>query len=164
MDDDARAHYLTVYLNDHLAGASAGAARFARSARAHAGTGTGRALTRLHGEIAEDRRALLHWMRVLGVQPRRAWQAGGRVAEAVGALKPNGRLVRRSPLRTVVELEGLLLGVQGKGAGWRSLRELARTDPRLDADALEELVERADRQAAELERLRRQAVVEVLGA
>lgn len=162
MNDHDRRRYLTVYLNDHLAGATAGRARFARSARAHRGTETGRVLDRLHQEIVEDRQTLLHWMRVLGVPPQRPVQYAGRVGEALGALKPNGHLVRSSPLRTVVELEGLLLGVQGKAAGWRSLRELALTDERLDAEVLEEQVQRADRQAAELERLRRTAVRDVL--
>ncbi|PRY17838.1 hypothetical protein [Kineococcus rhizosphaerae] len=164
MDDHERERYLAVYLNDHLAGATAGCTRFTRSARAHAGSATGSELSRLAAECEEDRRALRHWMGVLGVPVKAPLPLAGRVAEAVGALKPNGRLVRRSPLRTVVELEGLLLGVQGKGAGWRSLRELARTDARLDAGALEELVRRADRQATELERLRRTAVLAVLGA
>ncbi|WP_432564742.1 hypothetical protein [Kineococcus sp. SYSU DK003] len=163
MDDHQREHYLTVYLNDHLAGATAGKARFARSARAHRGTEVGEALSRLHAEVAEDRRALLRWMGVLGIARQPWMQVAGRAAEAVGALKPNGRLVRSSPLRTVVELEALVLGVEGKGALWRTLRELARTDSRLDADALEELVQRADRQSAELERLRRGAVTDVLG-
>jgi hypothetical protein len=163
VDDHERQHYLTVYLNDHLAGATAGKARFARSARAHRGSEVGRTLDRLHQEVAEDQRSLLHWMGVLQVPRQWPLQLAGRAGEAVGALKPNGRIVRASPLRTVVELEGLLLGVEGKAAGWRTLRELALTDDRLDADALEVLVQRADRQSAELEHLRRNAVRDVLG-
>jgi hypothetical protein len=57
----------------------------------------------------------------------------------------------------VIELEGLRLGVEGKSAGWRLLRALAATDPRLDAAALDDLIRRADRQAEELERLRIEA-------
>ncbi len=166
MDEPAPHDLLTVYLGDHLAGASAGRARLARAARAHAGTGTGRALAALHAEVVEDRRELLRWMRVLGVPRRRHLQVLARVAEALGTLKPNGRLVRRSPLRTVVELEGLLLGVEGKAAGWRSLQELADAGgplgSRLDADRLDVLLDRAERQADVLERLRRNAVRDVL--
>ncbi|WP_380175445.1 hypothetical protein ACFEMC_08600 [Kineococcus sp. DHX-1] len=166
MDELAPHDLLTVYLGDHLAGASAGLARLARAARAHAGTETGRALAVLHAGVVEDRRELLRWMRVLGVPRRRHLQVAARVAEAVGALKPNGRLVRRSPLRTVVELEGLLLGVEGKAAGWRSLRELAGAGgplgSRLDLEALDVLLERAERQVEVLERLRRTAVRDVL--
>jgi len=164
VNDHERHHYLTVYLNDHLAGATAGRARFARSARAHRGSDVGSVLERMHREITEDRRALVRWMRVLGV-PRRTWlPLAARAGEAFGALKPNGRVVRSSPLRTVVELEGLLLGIEGKAAGWRSLREIGLTDDRIDADAVEELLRRAARQSAELERLRRTAVRDVLGA
>jgi hypothetical protein len=162
VDDHERRRYLTVYLNDHLAGSTAGAARFARSARAHRGSEVGEVLTRLHAEVEEDRRQLVRWMRVLGVARQWPLQLAGRAGEALGAFKPNGRLVRPSPLRTVVELEGLLLGVEGKAALWRTLRELALTDDRLDPDVFEELVQRADRQSAELEHQRRLAVRDVL--
>lgn len=154
--------YLGIYLNDHLAGATAGQARFARAATAHDGTPTGEVLRRLHGEVVQDRLALMECMDRLGVPRRLSLQAAGRATEAVGSLKPNGHVVRRSPLRLVVELEGLMLGVEGKAAMWRSLRELARTDDRLDPEVLEESVRRAGRQSAELEHLRRAAVVDVL--
>lgn len=162
MDDHERHRYLTVYLNDHLAGATVGKARFARAARAHRGSEVGRVLDRLHQEIAEDRRALLRCLHALDVPRRVPMEVAGRVGEALGALKPNGRIVRTSPLRTVIELEGLGLAVQGKAAGWRSLLELARTDQRLDTGLLQELLQRAEVQGQELERLRRTAVRDVL--
>ncbi|MEZ0165198.1 hypothetical protein AB2L27_10535 [Kineococcus sp. LSe6-4] len=170
MDAPSPHDLLTVYLGDHLAGASAGRARLARAARAHAGTETGRVLADLHTEVVADRRELLRWMRALQVPRRRHLQVAARVVEALGALKPNGRLVRRSPLRTVVELEALLLGVEGKAAGWRSLRELAeaggpagsRLDARSAGTSFDVLLERAERQAARLEELRRSAVRDVL--
>ena len=151
-----------MYVDDHLAGAAAGRARFARAAKAQRGTRYGEALSRLHDEVAQDRRTLQRIARSLGVQQRRSLQVAARVGEAAGALKPNGRLVRQSPLRLVVELELLTLGVLGKAAGWRTLLEVARTDARLDVHELQELLARAERQAAELEQLRRDAVVEVL--
>lgn len=163
VDDVERRRYLAVYLNDHLAGASTGLARFARAARAHRGSDTGAALERLRREVEEDRSSLQHWMRVLDVPRHRPLQVAGRVVEAVGALKPNGRVVRASPLRTVVELEALLLAVEGKAAGWRSLLEIAAADQRLDSHALDELLQRADRQSSVLEALRRGAVQRVLG-
>ncbi|WP_432488320.1 hypothetical protein [Kineococcus sp. SYSU DK018] len=159
-----RHHLLATYLNDHLAGATAGEARFARAARSHRGTDAGRVLERLTREVAEDRRTLVRLMGALGVGSDRRLQVLGRAGEALGTLKTNGRLLRRSPLSSVVELEMLSLGVQGKGALWRSLRELALDDDRLDADELEELVERAARQSAELEAVRRSAVAEALGS
>lgn len=67
--------------------------------------------------------------------------------------KPNGHLVDRSPLSSVVELEMLRLGVEGKAAGWRTLRALADRDSRLDKERLNELISRAHRQSDTLEEL-----------
>jgi hypothetical protein len=48
----------------------------------------------------------------------------------------------------------LRLGVEGKAAGWRTLRVLAETDKRLGPGRLDELIARARRQADLLEELR----------
>ena len=142
-----------IYLNDHLAGATGGLELFRRAAGSHTGA-AGDVLKRLTAEVEEDRDALLGFMRALGVPVRQYKVAAGWVAEKVGRLKLNGRLLSRSPLSDVIELEGLHLGVQGKAAGWRLLRALAETEPRLDATQLDALIQRAERQAAELEQLR----------
>ena len=55
------------------------------------------------------------------------------------------------------------LGVAGKAAGWRTLRVLADTDPRLDRDRLDELIARADSQLSLLEDLRLRAALWALG-
>jgi hypothetical protein len=57
----------------------------------------------------------------------------------------------------------LRLGVEGKAAGWRTLRVLAETDTRLDAGRLDELISRARRQADLLEELRVRAAGQVIG-
>jgi len=100
-------------------------------------------------------------MSSLGVPVRRYKVLGGWVAEKVTRLKPNGGVLQRSPLSSVIELESMHLGVQGKAAGWRALRRLADTDPRLDAGGLDALLERADRQSEVLEQLRMDAVTTV---
>ena len=46
------------------------------------------------------------------------------------------------------------LGVEGKAAGWRSLRVLAERDSRLYAERLDDLLDRAKRQSEMLETLR----------
>jgi hypothetical protein len=48
----------------------------------------------------------------------------------------------------------LRLGVEGKAAGWRTLRVVARRDSRLDTGQLDELLARANRQSDTLESLR----------
>ncbi|GAA4557433.1 hypothetical protein [Streptomyces collinus] len=150
---------LGIYLNDHLAGATAGTARVRYLLRSCRGSVLADALAPVAAEIADDRTSLLHIMRRLDVPVRRYKIYAGRAAEQVGRLKSNGSLVRRSPLSTLWELEALALGVEGKMAGWETLRDLATTDERLDARPLDELIERARRQHATLEALRHKQVV-----
>ena len=56
------------------------------------------------------------------------------------------------------------LGVEGKAAGWRTLRALADQDGRLDAARLDELISRARRQSDFLEESRVRAAVQVIAA
>lgn len=81
-----------------------------------------------------------------------------------GRLKLNGYLLTRSPLSSLEELELLRLGVEGKAAGWRTLRTLADRDTRLDSARLDELISAARRQADLLEDLRVSAADQVIAA
>lgn len=153
---------LGIYLNDHLAGATAGAELARRLASATRDRTGGSVLAGLATEVAEDRAALIDIMGTLGVPVRRYKIALGWVAEKAGRLKPNGRVVGRSPLSDLIELEMMLLGVHGKAAGWRALRTRADSDQRLDAARLDTLIERATRQLETLEALRAHAATEAI--
>lgn len=154
---------LGIYLNDHLAGATGGAELARRVAAARRGEEAGDALLRFAADVAADRTALLEMMAALGV-PVRAYKVyAGWIGEKAGRLKLNGRLLARSPLSSLEELEIMRLGVTGKAAGWRTLRVLADTDPRLDRDRLDELIGRADSQLSMLEDLRVRAARFALG-
>jgi hypothetical protein len=140
----APSKYLAIYLNDHLAGAVA-AVELARRAE----------LGALADEIEEDRRALLDIMARLDVGQDRLKVAASWAAEKVGRLKLNGELLRSSPLSRLEELEVLGLGVEGKLALWRTLRqELADDLQGVDLDAL---ITRARSQRRRIERLRLEA-------
>ena len=153
---------LGIYLNDHLAGATAGSELAHRMARSHRGREEAGPLSRLAAEIAQDRAALLDIMASLGVTVR-AYKVGAAwIGEKAGRLKFNGRLLARSPLSDLEELELLRLGVEGKAAGWRTLRAQADADTRLDAGRLDELFSRARSQADQLEELRVRAVSHVI--
>jgi hypothetical protein len=155
---------LGIYLNDHLAGSTAGIELVRRACSQNQGTDYGRFLAELTKEIDEDRAAFIEIMDTLGIRRDPAKVAGGWVLEKVGRLKLNGQLRGYSPLSRLVELEGLALGVTGKLAGWKALRLLADGEPALDAAALERLIERAERQQRELEEHRLQATREAFGA
>src|SRR6476660_2162050 len=105
---------LAIYLNDHLAGAAAGAdlaGRLAAENRSDARFAV--ALERLAVEIREDRDMLRTLMDELDVDVDRAKQLVAWSAEKAGRLKLNGRLLGYSPLSRVEELEALRLGVTG---------------------------------------------------
>jgi len=92
----------------------------------------------------------------------------GRAAEVVGRLKSNGVFTRYSPSSRVLELEGLLAGIDAKRNLWHTLRVAAATRPVIDVAALDQLIERAtsqrDRLQAEHERATRNAFSPVGGA
>ncbi|MFE4258160.1 hypothetical protein [Streptomyces sp. NPDC056883] len=149
---------LGIYLNDHLAGAGAGIALLKRTSRAHRDTDAGRRLAALAEEVAEDRNSLREIMMALDIPAKDLRMLLGMAVAQAGRLKPNGRLLSRSPLSDVLELEAIRLGVEGKKELWRALHTLARSDPALDTEAISRLLARAERQADTLETLRLTAV------
>jgi hypothetical protein len=159
-----RTELIGIYLNDLGGGAPAGTELAHRIARRHGEVADQATLQRLAGEINADRRALLETMSRLDVPVRHYKTTAAWLGERVGRLKFNGRLRTRSPLSSLEELEVLRLGVEGKAAGWRTLRELAETEPRLDQARLDELLTRARTQAGQLEALRVRAASQLFGA
>ena len=153
---------LGIYLNDHLAGATAGTELARRMAASRQLAAAGGVLQRLADELAEDRAALLKMMAALGIPVRGYKVYAAWIGEKAGRLKPNGYLLARSPLSSLEELEMLRLGVEGKAAGWRTLRVLADREPRLDPGQLDGLISTARRQADLLEDLRVQAADQII--
>ena len=160
----SRQGQLGIYLNDHLAGATGGMELARRMAGSHHDPAQQMTLQRLAVEITHDRRALLDLMAALGLPVRHYKFSAAWAAEKAARLKLNGRLLSRSPLSSLEELEMLRLGVEGKAAGWRTLRALADADSRLDRDRLDELMARARQQADQLEKLRVQTAAHLIEA
>jgi hypothetical protein len=132
--------YLATYLNDHLAGATFGVELVRRAAGENKGSELGVFLSQLAREIEADR----------GVRTDRAKVAIGWAAEKMGRLKPNAQLRGYSPLSPLIELEGLLAGIQGKLSMWRALADVA-DGLGLDRARMEALAARAVSQQTELE-------------
>jgi hypothetical protein len=159
-----RPELLSVYLDDHVAAAAGVLALARRAIGAHRGTAAAPDLQKLVAHLAEDRRTLIAIMGRLDVSRTRYKEPLALAAERLGRLKPNGSLLHRSPLSSVVELEALALGVTANRAVWRTLRQLSTTRPRLDRDQLDGLIARADSDLAVLEGLHEAAVREALTA
>ena len=150
--------YLSIYLNDHYAGATGGTELAKRAANSHrAEPEFGPELSRIAAEIVEDYSELQRMMHALGVKPNPVMAGAGWAAEKAGRLKLNGELLQFSPLSRLVEIDGLISGVSGKLALWRVLIDVQEAEPRLDAAALTELANRAEDQLSRLHELRGQA-------
>jgi len=154
---------LGIYVNDHLAGAVVATNLARRLAASEREWTKADVLERLASEIAEDRDELLDIMAALDVPVSQYKTWASWTAERVGRLKLNGRLHTRSPLSRVLELEAMRLGVEGKAASWRILRIRAESDPGLDAERLDRLIDRAKAQIDLLEELRVEAAADVFG-
>jgi hypothetical protein len=160
---DSEPYLFGIYLNDHLAGATGVVELARRAARANQGSDIGDVLARLEAEVVEARAALRHMMAALSIPLRHYKVYAAWVAEKAGRLKLNGQVRGRSPLSIVVELEALRLGIEANAAGWRTLREVAEHDGRLDAAQLDGLLARAHHQADILEELRARKAAEIFG-
>lgn len=154
--------FLGIYLDDHLAAATGGVAlaRRARDAQEGRDPDLHRFLVTLTGEIEEDRRVIVDATRRLGTGRDPLKIVAGAVGERLGRLKANGRLVQRSPLSDLVELEGLSIAVRGKRLGWLTLGDVDHEALRgIDFAAL---ARRAEDQADRIEARRRPLAERVL--
>ena len=151
---------LAIYLQDHHAAGVAGA-RVARRAAAGVELDSGNdGLRRVASDIEQDLTKLEEIMRRLGVKPDQAKDTLARIGERLGRLKPNGRLLRRSPLSDLLELETLVVGITGKQALWISLHHVAS----IPSEELDQLLERAEDQKRVVENSRLEAVKRSFGA
>jgi hypothetical protein len=153
---------LSIYLNDHLAGATVGVDLARRAARNNRDNTYGTTLNAIADEIEQDRRTLTTLMDHLEIGQDRVKVALSWGLEKASRLKLNGELLGYSPLSRLEELEALALGVEGKLSLWVALRRTHGSDPRLDAIDLDELIGRARSQRRRLERLRVRAAEEAL--
>ena len=139
--------WLAIYLRNHEAAATAGVDLFARMAKSQRSRPWGPQLVALSDEVAQDLQTLRGLVRSQGVAPDPLSSLALRVGERVGRLKPNGRVVSRSPLSDLVEVEAGLDAVHAKACGWQALRVahgLATTD------VVDELAARAEDQLSRL--------------
>jgi hypothetical protein len=147
MSDAAK--HLSIYLNDHLTGSTFALELVGRAAGENAGTELGDFLAGLKTEIEADRRTLEQIMSSLGASVDQLKRPIAWLAEKVGRLKPNGRLLGYSPLSRLEELEFLSIGIEGKRLLWVVLAE-AHAEA-VGREMLEHLIARAERQRADLE-------------
>jgi hypothetical protein len=143
---------LASYLNDHLAGSAAALDLLQRMRDANEGNEVGKTVADLHEAIKQDRAALETIMQSLDVDVSSLRQAGGRAVEKVSRVKLDEWATGDRDLSLLLETEALALGIEGKMAGWCSLKQVPAG--RLDDVDLDGLIGRARQQRATVEELR----------
>lgn len=141
---------LNLYLSDHLTGASAGISRIGRMVQDFLDTPVFAPLSEIAEEIRSEHRFLEQLIHDLGFKQLPHRQAAAWAGEHLGRLKNNGRLLSRSPMTMVLEIELMRSAVIGKRGGWQTLHDNAE-DLGLDPQVFAELAENALRQAQTLE-------------
>lgn len=145
---------LATYVRNHWAAAASGVDLADRVARRHRDSEMGTVLGSVAADVREDRSSLRDLMSEIGVTPGVLGPLIAQGAERAGRLKPNGRLVRRSPVSDLLEVEALRAAVLAKRAGWEALSVLsADAEPR--SARLDLLQGRADSQVERLTRVHR---------
>lgn len=140
---------IEIYLRNHEAAAQAGRDLFRRAARVQQAQPWAPDLRTLTSDVEADLRSLRHIMATMTISPDLLAGLTMRLGERVGRLKLNGRLLTRSPLSDLVEVEGLLDAVRAKQAGWQALDAAQLVPARLEP-LLQDLLERANDQATRL--------------
>jgi hypothetical protein len=138
--------FLDIYMNDQLAAGVLWRELARRAARANAGGAAGPDVARVATEIAEDVQTFEQIMDRLDLDKSRVKPALATATERLGRLKLNGRLCSPSPLSRFVELDALVMGIDGKVTLWENLRDHAGLAARLPDVDFDGLIERARQQ------------------
>jgi hypothetical protein len=121
---------MLIYLNDHLAVANLALQVAKRSRANNREDPLGASLSRLIGDLDDDRVTIERILRMLGGTPDRVKNVAVWLAERSGRLKLNGRILGYSDLSRLEELEGLRMLLDFHRSLWRSLSGLR--DERLE--------------------------------
>jgi hypothetical protein len=141
---------LETYLNDHLAGSEAALDLMDDTLEGSTDAEFVAFMRTLRQEIREDRQQLEGVMERLDVSPQRVKQALASVAAKVSRLKLL-RAGEHERLSQLLELEALSAGVWAKKLLWASLDAADELAGPLAGIDFNRLIERAERQLAELE-------------
>jgi hypothetical protein len=156
--------HLAIYLNDHLAGATAGIELLEHLAVAYDGTDLEQFAVELQAEVVADRKeleALTARLQISQSAPRKvsAW-----IAEKFAQLKLRMDDHTGGPLHLLEATEALSLGIEGKRLMWRSLATASEAELELRGPDYDRLTLRAEEQRRRVEIVRLEAATAALGA
>jgi hypothetical protein len=136
--------------HDHLAGSVAALELLHHLiAQADEKSGDWMFLIKLHSQIQMDQKTLEDLISDLGMEQSPVRKAASWVVEKAGRLKLGHS--ESGGMDYFQALEGLALGITGKGALWKALQEVSGADARLEKYDFAALKKRADEQWAGVE-------------
>lgn len=144
---------MAMYLRNHEAAAQAGLDLFRRVARTHRDAAYAADLKAITAQVHADLTSLQAIMHELGVSPDLVLATVLRIGERAGRWKPNGRLLRRSPLSDLLEIEALVDAVYAKLSGWRALDTVPAAQRTLRPVPVGMLIQRAESQLLQLHQI-----------
>jgi hypothetical protein len=152
-------HGLDVYLNDHLAGATAGVNLAEMATEEHQGDAHGAFFAEITSDIKADYDVLVQLMDDLAVEKSATKAALAEVGSKLSAPKFKGT---DDPLNAFVTLETLSIGVEGKICMWKALKTVAEGNPALGELDLDDLIARGEDQRSRIEDQRLSVAPEAL--
>lgn len=155
---------LGTYLNDHLAGATAGVELAEKLSSEYASTTHGSFLSELARDIKQDHVTLEGVIDRLGIEKDPIKDTAGWVMEKISRIKLSDTLTGDADLKRLLEFETLSIGIEGKRMMWRALKEVSDDYAELAAADLDGLAKRAESQRTTLEEHRLQVVKGALGS
>jgi hypothetical protein len=141
---------LHVYLNDHLAGATAGVDLVKSAAERHEGE-LGEFFEQLADEISGDYNTLTSLIDQLNAHGSGAKEALAKIGSEVSDAKFSGESVDDPEFGTFLTLETLSIGVEGKLCMWKALKVVEDEYPELASFDIDKLSERAQAQRDRIE-------------
>jgi len=142
---------LNVYLNDHLAGATAGTNLVKQAAEQHEGTEIGEFFATLSDEIAADFNTLSVLIDRLGVDLDSGKEKIAGLGIKITEPKFSGETIGSADFGAFITLETLSIGVEGKVCMWKALKVIEADVPELADTALDTLIERGQSQRDRIE-------------
>jgi len=142
---------LHVYLNDHLAGATAGTTLVKQAADKNEGTEIGDFFATLTDEINADFNTLTVLIDRLGISVDSAKDAIAGIGIKVTEPKFSGDTIGSADFGTFITLETLSIGVEGKVCMWKALKAVESEVPELADTPLDTLIERGQSQRGRIE-------------
>jgi hypothetical protein len=139
-----------VYLNDHLAGATAGVDLAKQAAERHDGE-LGEFFAQLAGEIAGDLNTLTSLMDQMDAHASGAKEVLAKAGSVVSEAKFSGESMDDPEFGTFLTLETLSIGVEGKLCMWKALKVVADEYAELKSADIDTLAEHAQSQRDRLE-------------